>query len=258
MKPIFFFLLYLIFPLFGEGALSVPTLLTHERKALPGERYRGKIPIVNQGDQAISATVKLVDYHYNSRGESYFEPAGTRSRSNAPWITLKEKTIEVPPGCTLQIGYDVAIPQENQLSGTYWSVLLIEPDAISAIEGKDISLQTKLRYGIQLITQIGEIGSQELKLLNKTIEEEDERTTGFFEVENKGSRLMEPILLLDLYDSTGKLIHHFLGQKLRILPSCSVKYDIDLSSLSPGTYQALITLDSGEKGIFEFKEELTL
>lgn len=260
MKKLLAFSLCTMAPCAAMASLSVPSALTQERKAIAGDHYQGAIPIVNMGDDPLVAKVSLVDYHYNSQGESSFGELGTNQRSNAPWITVSHPFIEVPPHHTAQVFYEVVIPEEDTLIGTYWSMVLIEPaeNGANLAEDNEIGLQTIVRYGVQLITQIGDTGKHDLKILNQKMEEEEGRIIGFLEVENTGSRLLDPQLMIDLFDDEGNHVGHFLGGKLRILPTCSVKYDIDLSFLQTGQYRAAVILDSGERGVFNAEYQINI
>ncbi len=106
------------------AALSVPSTLTHERRAFPSTRiYQGVIPIMNEGEDPIIAKISLCDYSYHFHEGTHFEEPGTHSRSNAPWISLTPSRITLAPETTAQIHYEVAVPQEEQLQGTYWCII---------------------------------------------------------------------------------------------------------------------------------------
>ena len=115
-------------------------------------------------------------------------------------------------------------------------------------------MQTIIRYGVQIITHIEKKGTYNLKILEKKLSQK----TLSLDVENSGSWMQNPSLLLELVDLQGKKIGKFEAQKQRIFPDCSVKYQIDLSSINPGKYKAMVLLDHGETSLFGAKYDIEI
>src|SRR3989339_1828671 len=219
------------------ASIVVPGSLTHENKISLKQVLQNSIPIQNDSDKSVTVKVTLADYLFNFKGESYFPDQGTSPRSNASWIKTNKMYFEIAPHTTYSFPYTLEAPNDPSLKGTYWSIFLIEPveETFSPAEKEQsLGVQTIIRYGVQVITHIGQTGSYDLKILNKTLVKEDEKKTLILNVENIGTLSQSPLLTLELIDSLGKKVGRFETSKQRILPNCSTSYRVDLSTVSKG------------------------
>lgn len=265
MKKIFLaFLGYaiLLSPLYiFSGSIVVPGSLTHENLVTKGEIVKGIIPVQNDSEEIVTVQVTLTDYSFNSKGESFFPEKGTLKRSNASWISSEKMQFDVAPKSTYSFSYTLQVPEEASLEGSYWSVFLVEPiqnKASAPDVEKSLGVQTIIRYGVQVITNIGSKGSYELKILDKKIIKEEGKRIFSLSVENPGTLMQTPTLFLELADEKGKKIDRLEAYKQRILPDCSVTYQIDLSKIPIGSYKAMALLDHGGNALFGAKYDLQL
>ena len=255
------FFVFLTGSFLEAASLLVPGALSHENKVLPKEILQNAIPIQNEGNQPITVKVTLTDYLFNSQGESSFPPIGTCPRSNAPWIKTSKMYFEVAPHTTYSFPYTLQVPEDPSLQGTYWSIFLIEPveeQFASPDKEKSLGVQTIIRYGVQVITHIGQTGSYDLKILEKKLVKENGKKLFFLSVDNKGTLAQSPILTLELINSLGKKVERFETSKQRIFPTCSVSYQVDFSKIPEGKYKAIAILDHGEGALFGAQYDLVI
>jgi hypothetical protein len=106
------------------------------------------------------------------------------------------------------------------------------------------------RYGIQMITHIGQTGEPKLQFLDTKVCKGENKRIMQVDVENVGQRWLRPVLWVELYDENGGHIGRFEGQKKRIFPNTSVRYKVDLSNVEKGDYKALVLADGGGDYIF--------
>lgn len=264
LKLFFLFFFCCIFCLGSRleaGSILVPGALSHENRLFPKQSLQGSIPIQNDGDTPVKVKVSLADYLFNHKGESSFLPVGNCSRSNAKWLDASKMTFEIAPHTTYSFTYTIKIPDDPALQGTYWSIFLIEPaeEPFDAPEKeKSLGIQTVIRYGVQIITHVGGEGKYDLKILGKQLVKEAEKKTFSLQVDNTGSLSLSPVLILELMNATGKKVQRFETPKQRILPSCSVSYQVDLSCIPSGTYKAMAILDHGEGALFGAQYDLVM
>jgi len=172
-------------------------------------------------------------------------------RSNATWFSVTPARTHVPAQGSTAVHYSGRVPESGQLSGTYWSTILIEPipASITAVNGKDdhvtVGLRTVMRYAIQITTDIGETGEQSLEITGKHLLRTEKDTVLEMDISNNGERIQIPAIWAELFDNQGTSIGRFEGGRRRIYPGCSVRYRIDFPGLPNGRYTALIVLDSG-------------
>ena len=241
--------------------LLVPGSLTHENKVVLTQEIEGSIPIQNESDKPITVKVSLSDYSFNSKGESLFSSMGSNPRSNSSWIQTNKMLFEIAPHSTYSFAYTLKVPNEKSLSGTYWSIFLIEPveaSLQSPDKKQSLGVQTIIRYGVQIITHVGDSGTCDLKILTKQIIKENAKKFFSLQVENPGTRSLSPVMSIELVDLSGKKIGRFETVKQRILPTCSVSYQVDLSTVVDGKYKAMVFLDNGDNAFFGAQYDLTL
>ncbi len=256
MMRIFSLFLFLLIPIASEAAVSVVGGLSHERALEIGKTYQGTIFIKNHGDAPEEVRVYQTDYLFFFDGRNLYGEPGETVRSNALWITFSPRRLRVPAKGRSAVNYTIRVPDDESLTGTYWSMMMVEgmgkpPEAVEEEKGKiKLGMRQVMRYGIQMVTHIGDTGVRELKFLKtKLLKEEKERILQV-DIENIGERWLRPFLWAELYDEEGTYIGRFEGGRLRIYPGTSVRFKVDLSEVPKGIYKALVVADCGGDDVF--------
>jgi hypothetical protein len=155
--------------------------------------------------------------------------------------------ITIPPNSTFDLPYTINVPSDNNLSGTYWSLYLIQPIPSEKTPG---GMNVLVQYGVQIITHVGEKAQPELKILNKAISMEEGQKWLDIDGLNTGPILAFPGMSVQLFDSNEKKIRDYEGHKDRLLPNCSNRYRFDISSIDPGSYKAFIFFAANENCVY--------
>ena len=227
--------------------------LTHERTAAAGQRYDGEIMLRNEGEAVQEARLYLTDYRFTSDGRSFYEPPGTNPRSSAAWLEMANEYVTIPPRQQMIVDYTVHVPEDDSLAGTYWCLLMVE--AVPPIEPQaevksGMAIRTKIRYGIQIVTQIGGSGRGELIFHKPDLIRQESGTALQVDLENIGEKMLRPEVWLELYDEKGAKLGPFTDRIMRTYPNTSVRYRLDLSEVGPGSYKAVMIADCGEDDLF--------
>lgn len=257
-----FFLVFAVLP--GYAQISFPEGLSYENATFPGGCLEGCIPLRNNCGKPLKVKITHVDYHFNAKGENFFDPLGSVDRSNGLWMSLNIPTfLEIAPHSISNIRYKIKVPPNPSLEGSYWSVLLVQPQDqleenwnTSALN--HVGIRTVVQYGVHIITNVGSNGKAELKVLHKEIHAEGCEKWLTLDVENCGSLWVDPAVWLQLFDSKGCNLGRYKGDTNRLYPKCSARYRIDLSSVPPGSYKSLLVLDYGGNGVFGAKYDLEI
>lgn len=250
------FLILLFFSataLFGD--IQVLGSLTRIGSGNPGESYDGSIDLQNVSDETVEVKVYQKDYRFFADGRVLYEETGAHDRTNAPWIEFSPNILAIPAGQGAQVGYRVRIPDSNELIGTYWSLLFIEGVPNDTGEKKDnenftLSILQVVRYGIQLITEIGDTGSVALDFVNPILDDADGLYTLAIDVENIGSVWLRPEFSCTLFDLSGAELASVDAGDKRLYPGTSTRAVFNLPSLAVGTYRALVLADGGGENLF--------
>ena len=234
--------------------LIVSSSFFNQKYALPGDTYTGIITMQNTGAKSQPVKVYRTDYKFNASGANKFNLPGTDPRSNASWISLTPTETIIPAGGKAAISYTVDVPRVNSLKGSYWSMIMIEPVEDIAenpsTEKPQMQLKTQLRFGIQLVTDIGENLPAEIKILNKKIVYGKGKKMLQLAIENTGIKWVRPDIWVELFNAKGIKMGKFNGSQARIYPGCSVKSEIDLSNVPAGKYKAVAIIDCGGRNTF--------
>ena len=108
-----------------------------------------------------------------------------------------------------------------------------------------MGLQTTTRFAVQVVSEIGSTGTEELKVLEKSLVVNKGKTTLQLDVANSGERVQIPALWAELYNAEGVSLGRFEGGRWRIYPGCSARYKVDLTGVPAGKYTAMVVLDTG-------------
>lgn len=250
--------------LFGTSlavaGVSPESATTDARVSHPGGTYRGTLVLRNSGKTTAEVKIYQTDYAFSADGRSTFASPGTLSRSNATWLHLNQEQITIPAGERASVPYEVNVPDDARLTGTYWSALMVEQ--IGGEEGgqrrTDVQLRQVMRYAIQIITEIGETGRGDIAFRNARLVNAGGKRELSVDLENTGERWLQTQVWLELHDAEGRLTGKFGGQRMRTFPATSVRNHIDLSTVPPGRYLALLVADGGRNDLFGTQIDLDL
>ena len=136
---------------------------------------------------------------------------------------------------------------------------MIEPKAAPAPGGEaGLAVQTQVRFGVQLVTEVGETAQGAIKVLGKKLITGDGKRTLQLDLGNSGERLMIPSVWLELFNPQGQSIGKFEAGRSRLYPSCSVRYNVNLSDVPTGKYSGLVIMDNGDESIMGAQYELEI
>lgn len=243
----------------ANAQIAVVGSTVEEHTAAPGQSYEGTILVRNQ--TAVPQTVRVYqsDYHFFADGTSHFEDPGTTPRSNASWIKPSATSIVVPASSEITVGYTVAVPRADSLSGTYWSAIMVEgaPTAPPMAENKQVGIGAIVRYAVQLATHLPATGTRKVAFTSQALVAD---TAGHrvleIDVANTGDRAYRPRLWVELYDAAGKVQQRREQQRGLLYPNTSLKQRFAFDTLPKGSYKAVVFADTGDDAVFASQYKL--
>ncbi|MBI4429913.1 MAG: hypothetical protein HY562_12440 [Ignavibacteriales bacterium] len=244
-----------------RSQISVIGELSQDREVRPGEKYDGVILVKNDTNEPQEVKVYQTDYSFHHSGTNNYAEAGSTPRSNAKWVAFSPSFLTVPPQSALAVNYSVTVPEDKgkKLTGTYWSMLMIEgvpkgsPESSASAKDKtQMGIMQTIRYGVQIATHIVGTGVRKLNFIDapKIVTSADGKRKLQIDIENVGEIGMRPEVYVELFDEKGVSKGKFHGVQYRIYPGTSVRQSIDFTSVSSGTYKALVVLDAGGDDVF--------
>lgn len=226
--------------------------LTHIHMVEDGQIIKGKIEVLNTDNKPQAIKIYQRDYHFDYKGEVKYDSPSSNDRSNANWIDFSPSFLEIPANGETVVLYEIKVPEGADLNGTYWSILMVEGTSISEVEKNknSLTINTVIRYAIQIVTNIGETGERNLEFVDAKFNRVEGHKVGEIALENTGERLLQPEISVELFDEEGTSRGVVKAEKKKLYPGTSTKFILNLEGIPEGTYQAVVLADCEEEDIF--------
>lgn len=263
MKRILFCLIFIFQCHFLFAGIIVHNGVTHQYNVKGGEVYEGKIVIENTADHPQNVKIFLQDLRYDATGHTYYSKPSTHKTSNAGWIDLETNLLTLEAHEKRAVFYNIRVPDADLKSGSYWSVIMVEPtENYNPTEKKgSVTITSVVRYAIQIITdyQAGQLESN-LKFKSLNIEELDDKRLLKIAMVNTGKIYCRPTITAELYNrDTGQRVGQFSSLAMGLLPYGNSKtFTIDISKVDPGKYKAVLIATDQENNAFALKVKLQI
>lgn len=236
-------------PSLAQAGINVEGPLVVDKVAQPGDSYRGTIAVRNSGREPIEVKLYQTDYAFSADGRNDFGPPGSSPRSNARWVRLGQQQFLIAAGAVIHAPYEVNVPGDPRLSGSYWSMIMVEPlapkESAAQPRKRGVQLSQVIRYAVQIATDIGATGRRTLAFVNPVLSRVESGRQFSVDVENTGDHYLRPQLSMELYDTEGRRVRKIDSAKKLVYPGTSVRFSFDLSAVAIGRHKALIVADSG-------------
>jgi len=246
-----------------QASFSLTGGLTHLKTAKIGEEYKGAIIIKNNGSKAIDVRIYQTDYLFFSDGRNIYGKPGEDKRSNAKWIDYNPGRLTIPASSSSEVSYVVKVPDDQSLTGVYWSMMMVEEvkeeQTPRQLKKNQIGIRQLFRYGVQMITCIGNTGKADLKSSNFALVKTGEGKRKLeFSLENTGEKLLTMSIWIEIYDREGKYMGKHDDVRVRLFPGTSVRRSVEMGDYPPGEYKAVIIMDTGKDQVFGASYNLIL
>jgi hypothetical protein len=251
-----------------SAQVSVEGNTVREQRAQPGESYSGSFTVVNSSAEPQEAKLYQTDYLTSADGSNAYGPPGSSPRSNAAWIKITPSALVIPPRSSRQITFDVTVPAGQPLSGSYWSMVMVEgvprgsgESTLPAGSTRKVqaAVVTRIRYAVQMITQIGAATKPVARFEAPAVQAAADGTKALqVDIANTGIRSFTPAFTLEVYAEDGTRVTSSAASREVLYPGTSLRQRFTLGTLHPGTYRALVTLDAGDDTVFGAQYTLKL
>lgn len=247
-----FLTLFIVLSLNSNASIEVIGSLKHVLNGKPGDVIKGEIRIQNNDSTDQEVKVYQTDLLFNLQEKTFYDEPGSHNRSNAPWIKFSPQSVIVKAKEVRIIQYEITVPKNDTLKGTYWSVLMVEGVVpIDPNQKGDLSIRTVTRYAIQIVTEIADKGKGSLKFMEPTLIKEGEKLFLAIDLVNNGDHYIAPEVSIELFDDKGTSVKVITVSKKGLYPTTSTRFRIDLEGI-PGnkTYKAMIVAAGQDNDVF--------
>lgn len=227
--------------------------LTHIHKGEKGTLIQGEIILQNMNKtNPERISVYLKDILQGCDGTTEYLEIGSHPRSLSNWVNFNTSEKVLSPNEKFIITYTINIPADIKLEndidyGSFWSVIMIEvAKPINEDSQYGVQINSKIRYGIQIIANIGEKVDSPLDFEDVVISKEGPKTYSMDVVlKNNGLYMVQPTLIVELFDTSGNSVKKAEALFKKVYPSGCKEFKITFSDVPSGDYDAVLVADYG-------------
>ena len=254
LTQLLFTMLLSVFGQLSVAQIVVTSGLNSEAVLRPGESNRFAIGVTNTGGEARTASIRFVDHQVIDGDNQFLEP-GKLERSLANWL-ITRPSVSLEPGESITLFVDVQVPSNVNNGGTYWGVLLIEPDEATQPtemadvnrergEGDDVMIhfRYRIRTAIQLVVNLPGNEKPQIDLRDPVVTRTPAGTIQLsVAIANEGGRWARSSTLnLAVYEAqTGSKVMTSEESVARLYPGSNRRATFDMGDLEPGKYQLVL------------------
>ena len=218
----------------------------------PGDTVTGSIPVTNTTDEPRIFRVYLGDWVRtgDSTGYELSDEGNPEPRSCREWVVYSPERATIEPGEERDIAYELHIPDDPSLSGSYWAMVYIEgipeeePDLEQVTEEGTVSIgvRTVFRYAIQIYTTIEGTEFREAAFATLNMEPTAESLNVTAVLENRGNVILQPDVWLELSNSAGETVYINEHDGHTVLPESARDFVFELRDLPIESGEYLVTV----------------
>ena len=216
-----------------KGDLSVTT------EAEPGDTISLRFFVANFGKQIAPIDIRILDHD----GSRIYRKRGAVKRSLASWVQLNAQALEIRPGDEFPLICRIRIPNDPDLSGSYFALISIMETGGSS--GSSRKMAVGVKRSLSALVRVDIKGTQlsDITILEQQIEE------GILSlrVKNSGNVILAPTFSLEITD--GETLRADRSRKL--YPDQIATIRIPLAGVLPGRQiRGLLIIDAGDENIW--------
>lgn len=189
-------------------------------------------------------TVSKGDWTQDVSGKVSFLPSGEGSYSATPWLTLSANSVSVPADGQVGYRFNVTVPTDAKLEGTYHTVLFFETRP-SAPTGSGSSIRVQQRVGLILYVTIAGTQQNGSRLTDMYAD----GSTIHAIVTNVGNTLMRYSGTVEIRDVSGDTVKSVSLRGGPILRDSERDIAVKMSGLAKGYYVLLLLLKDSRGGL---------
>ncbi len=235
----------------SQASVIILNGLTHIHNTQKGGVVEGSIIMQNMSKIDQRVTIYLNDIEQNCGGKTLYLESDSLPRSLSKWIKFNTTEKVLVPNEKFSLSYTITIPEEfegEQIDfGSFWGGLMIElAKPINENSQQGVQLNSKIRYCIQLIAHLGEVVSPEIEFENLDFEKRDSSLYSIdMQLKNKGDYMVQPIVILELFDVNGNSVKKSEAVFKKVYPSSCKDFQLILKDIPKGDYDGVLVADYG-------------
>lgn len=233
----------------------------------PGTTEQQLLIIENSGEQAQTVILYQKDEVF-AQDDSGFLQVGSHQRSNAAWIEFETDRVMVPAHTSLAVPFQVIVPADASLYGSYWSVVMVQavaldPAGIAPRVRGGLSVQQTFRTAVRMVTHLvtQPLPNPVLSFEHSDIRRHNEGTLELqIVLANPGVLGLYLRVFAEVIDQQGQSVGRFSPRydQVRLLPTSQAHRSIQFPDLAAGQYQIIVVAENHDGQLFGARMGLTV
>lgn len=249
MKQLKYLIIFLVFQTNCLGAIMITNGLTHVHTGVAGSVITGKIHVRNDGKKDIRLLIYKQDIVLSCDSSYSYKEIGTNPRSSGNWLKTNVDEKLMLAGEEYDITYVIEVPKNITANGSYYNVIMVESaEPLSEqVQKSGITIGSKIRFSIQMITDVGGNIPPPLEFANVSIQKR-ENMTSFVKVKlkNEGDYTLKAELNLEIFNPDGEKIKKLAFPIKRLYPGKCSDFELELKDLPKGKYEGVLIANNGK------------
>lgn len=239
---LFFFLILKTSTGMGQGAAVAPSRIFFS--GAPGQVFNQLVEISNTGTRPLLFNVSVKDWERDSTGNKVYYKPGTLPASNARWLEVVPRTIEIPPGSKKSVTVMMRVPDTSAgvtNSMLFFTQVVEQQPAAEKSKAGGIGISIQLEFGIHIYNTPPGFSKRELDF----IEFKDSKRNIALKIKNTGEVVTDAYLRFEMTNKvTGEEIM-IDPLSLSIMPLAEQIVSIGLPAHIKGKFLIVAILDNG-------------
>jgi len=248
MKNLFLFISLCFISIIANANVVILNGLTHVHKTNSGEIITGVIKLKNTKDSEQKVIIYFNDLFQQCGEETILTKDVSHDNSILNWFSTNINERVLKGNEEYELLYTINVPKNKTIKGSYYGVLMVEIE--KPIKEDDLNygvkLESKVRYGIQIIADVNERTTSELEFYDIKIEESESSKIINVDIQNKGDFYVQPTLVLEVFNENGEQAKKMELKFKKIYPNSCKAFSLDISDIPKGAYNAVLVADYGE------------
>lgn len=245
-----------------HGAIQVLDGLYQESSVTSGQTLQHGLSIHNPTHDPQTVILTQTDEQFGT-GLEPFPVVGTNARSNAAWLHFPAMQWVVPPQSTITVPYEIVVPMDSNLSGAYWSVVMVQVAAADAALGGSagFSIRQTFRTAVRVVSHVhtDPPARASLSFHESAFDRNDQGDIGLdLRLKNDGELSLQLQLFVEVIDAMGQRIERTVPERARLLPQNQVHRWVALPALTAGRYEVLAVAEHDDGQVFAARYVLNI
>ncbi len=251
MKPIILILtLFSLLP--SYAGITILNGLTHIHNSSKGSSISGEIIIQNMNkENQERVTIYMEDVNHECNAENPVLGEDELQRSLAKWISFNTTERVLEPNEKFILKYNLTVPETFNSDidefGSFWSTVMVEGDTPIKENYQDgLQISSKIRYGIQMVVNIGNMVDPEIDFVNIDLNKKNNTIHNLdISLENQGVFLVKPTLILELFNDMGDKVYKTKAEFKKVYPKGCKDFLMQIKDVPKGSYEGVLVADYG-------------